>query len=90
MNRRLCSLKIPRGETMTQQKTPLRISNAGMQDNSHIITIETDDQMTFMDFAKRWHVEARRVSPTIISLFFPAHDRDLLKRFEADFPTTPK
>jgi hypothetical protein len=75
---------------MTQPKTPLRISNAGMQDNAHIITIESEDQAIFMDFAKRWHVEARRVSPTIISLFFPAHDRELLERFEADFPTTPK
>lgn len=75
---------------MSLSKTPLRISNAGMQDDAHIITIETVDQTPFIDFAARWHVEARRVSPTILSLYFPAHDRDLLDRFEREFPSTPK
>ncbi|MFS2150686.1 hypothetical protein [Rhizobium sp. Rhizsp42] len=75
---------------MTERKIPLRISNAGMQDDAHIITVETEDQTPFMEFAKRWHVEARRVSPAILSLFFPAHDRELLARFELEFPTTPK
>ncbi|NKL21796.1 hypothetical protein [Rhizobium leguminosarum] len=68
----------------------MRISNAGMQDDAHIITVETEDQTPFINFAAQWHVEARRVSPTILSLFFPAHDRQLLERFEEEFPTTPK
>lgn len=75
---------------MTVPKVSSRISNAGLQDNAHIVTVETDDQSPFMDFAKRWHVEVRRASPTIISLYFPAHDRELLDRFQADFPSTPK